>query len=163
MARGGKLSLNIDYVTLPNNERLALRGVQNLKGGGHIGAMTGGMVATAIVVWPAAPFFLFMHGKDVSIPEGHEVTVYTSSDYRLTQTSAKAEGVARQSPASAGARLTNADVLKLKAAGLGDELIVQRIKMSGGNYKLDPDDLSDLKKAGLSDAVISAKMTATTQ
>src|ERR1700744_1236698 len=49
MARGGKLSLNIDYARLPDNERLSLRGVQNLKGGGHTGAMTGAMVATAIV------------------------------------------------------------------------------------------------------------------
>jgi len=68
MARGGKLGMNIDYVRLPSGEKLALRGIQDLKGGGHSGAMTGGMVATAIVFWPAAPFFLFMHGKDVSVP-----------------------------------------------------------------------------------------------
>jgi len=27
--------------------------------------MTGGIVATSIVFFPAAPFFLLMHGKDV--------------------------------------------------------------------------------------------------
>jgi hypothetical protein len=81
MARGGKLGMNIDYVRMPNGDQLALRGVQNLKGGGHVGAMTGAMVATAIVFWPASPFFLFMHGKDVTIPEGHEVTVFTNTDY----------------------------------------------------------------------------------
>jgi hypothetical protein len=57
--------------------------------------------------------------------------------------------------------LANSGVLKLKASGLSDDLIVQRIKMSPGNYKLDPDDLWALKKVGLSDAVISAMMTAT--
>ncbi len=87
VARGGKLGMNIDYVRLPSGEQLALRGVQNLKGGGHTGAMTGAIVATAIVFWPAAPFFLFMHGKDVTIPEGHEVTVYTNTDYRFSTAS----------------------------------------------------------------------------
>lgn len=85
MGRGGKLAMNIDYVRLPSNEKLALRGVQDVKGGGHTGAMTGGMVATAIVFFPAAPFFLFMKGKDITIPKGHEVTVYTSSDYTLAR------------------------------------------------------------------------------
>jgi hypothetical protein len=32
--------------------------------------MAGGMVVTAIVFFPAAPFFLFMHGKDTVIPKG---------------------------------------------------------------------------------------------
>lgn len=32
MARGGKLAMNIDYLRLPNGEKLALRGVQDLKG-----------------------------------------------------------------------------------------------------------------------------------
>jgi hypothetical protein len=77
--------MNIDYVRLSSGEKLPLRGVQEVKGGGHTGAMTGGMVATAIVFFPAAPFFLFMHGKDISIPKGHEVTVYTNTDYDLTK------------------------------------------------------------------------------
>jgi hypothetical protein len=162
MARGGKLSLNIDFVRLPDNQKILLRGVQNVKGGGHTGAMTGGIVVTAIILWPAAPFFLFMHGKDVSIPEGHEVVVYTSSDYQRKPAMAIASSIGPQ-PGVAMAALANSGVLKLKAAGLSDDLIVQRIKMSRAGYKLEPDDLSDLKKAGLSDAVISAMMTAAMQ
>jgi hypothetical protein len=83
MGRGGKLGMNIDYVRLPTGEKLALRGIESLRGGGHVGAMTGAIAATAIVFWPAAPFFLFVHGKDVKIPEGHEVRVYTNSDYKV--------------------------------------------------------------------------------
>lgn len=49
MARGGKLGLNIDYVRLVNGEKVALRAVKAGKGGGHTGAMTGAMVATAVV------------------------------------------------------------------------------------------------------------------
>jgi hypothetical protein len=40
----------------------------------HTGAMAGGVVATAIVFFPAAPSFLFMHGKDITIPKGTEIT-----------------------------------------------------------------------------------------
>jgi hypothetical protein len=83
MARGGKLDINIDYVKLLSSDKAALRAVKDLKGGGHTGAMVGGMVATSIVFFPAAPFFLFMHGKDISIPKGTEITAYVNGDMKL--------------------------------------------------------------------------------
>ena len=76
MGRGGKLDVNIDYVRLVDGDKAALRAVKDAKGGGHTGAMTGAMVATAIVFWPAAPLFLLMHGKHH--PQGHR-------DHRLRQ------------------------------------------------------------------------------
>jgi len=45
--------------------------------------MTGAMVATAIVFFPAAPLFLFIHGKDVTIPKGTEVTAFVQGDMKL--------------------------------------------------------------------------------
>ena len=83
MARGGKLDINIDNVRLADGEKAALRAVKEVKGGGHTGAMTGGIVATSLVFFPAAPFFLFMHGKDTSIPKGTEITAYVSGDMKL--------------------------------------------------------------------------------
>jgi hypothetical protein len=83
MARGGKLDINIDYVKLVSSDKAALRAVKDMKGGGHTGAMVGGMVATSIVFFPAAPFFLFMHGKDISIPKGTEITAYINGDMKL--------------------------------------------------------------------------------
>jgi len=83
MARGGKLDINIDYVKLASGDKAALRAVKDLKGGGHTGAMVGGMVATGIVFFPAAPFFLFMHGKDITIPKGTEITAYVNGDMKL--------------------------------------------------------------------------------
>ena len=83
MARGGKLDINIDNVRLVDGEKAALRAVKEVKGGGHTGAMTGGIVATSLVFFPAAPFFLFMHGKDISIPKGTEITAYVSGDMKL--------------------------------------------------------------------------------
>jgi hypothetical protein len=83
MARGGKLDINIDYVKLISSEKAALRAVKDMSGGGHTGAMVGGMVATSLVFFPAAPFFLFMHGKDISIPKGTEITAYINGDMKL--------------------------------------------------------------------------------
>jgi len=83
MARGGKLDINIDYVKLVSSDKAALRAVKDMKGGGHTGAMVGGMVATSLVFFPAAPFFLFMHGKDISIPKGTEITAYVNGDTKL--------------------------------------------------------------------------------
>jgi hypothetical protein len=83
MARGGKLDINIDYVRLVDDEKAALRAVKAVQGGGHTGAMTGAIVATSLVFFPAAPFFLFMHGKDISIPKGTEITAYANGDMKL--------------------------------------------------------------------------------
>ena len=83
MARGGKLGVNIHYVKLVSSEKAPLRAVKELKGGGHTGVMVGGIVATGIVFFPAAPFFLFMHGKDITIPKGTEITAYVSGDMKL--------------------------------------------------------------------------------
>jgi hypothetical protein len=83
MARGGKLNVNIDDVRLSDGEKAPLRAVKEAKGGGHTGAMTGAMIGTAIVFFPAAPLFLFMHGKDITIPKGTEITAYINGDISL--------------------------------------------------------------------------------
>ncbi|HWW22529.1 MAG TPA: PEGA domain-containing protein [Edaphobacter sp.] len=83
MGRGGKLDVNIDSVRLIDGEKAALSATQNAKGGGHTGAMTAGMVGTAIVFFPAAPLLLFIHGKDITIPKGTEVTAFVSGDMKL--------------------------------------------------------------------------------
>lgn len=91
MARGGKLDVNLDYVRLVNGDKVALRAVKEMSGGGHTGAMTGGMVATAIVFFPAAPFFLFMHGKDTTIPKGTEISAYVNGEIKLSREKLRAQ------------------------------------------------------------------------
>jgi PEGA domain-containing protein len=83
MARGGKLNVNLDDVRLVDGEKAPLRAVKETQGGGHTGAMTGAIIGTAIVFFPAAPLFLFMHGKDTTIPKGTEVTAYVNGDIPL--------------------------------------------------------------------------------
>ena len=83
MGRAGKLNISISYARLADQEKVALRAVKDSKGGGHVGAMTGAIVATSIVFFPAAPLFLFIHGKDISIPQGTEITSFVEGDMHL--------------------------------------------------------------------------------
>lgn len=83
MARGGKLEIVMDSVRLADGEKAAVRATKEAKGGGHTGAMTAGIVATGLILWPAAPFFLFMHGKEVTIPKGTEVPTFVNGNFPL--------------------------------------------------------------------------------
>jgi PEGA domain len=80
VGRGGKLSINIDSVRLVTGEKAALRAIKETQGAGRAGAMTGAIVASGILFFPAAPFFLFMKGKDITIPKGTEITAYINGD-----------------------------------------------------------------------------------
>lgn len=83
MARGGKLEIVLDSVRMVDGEKVALRAVKDAKGGGHTGAMTIGIVAGALVFLPAAPLFLLMHGKDITIPKGTDVPSFVNGDMKL--------------------------------------------------------------------------------
>jgi len=83
MARGGKLEIVMDSVRLVDGQKAALRAVKDAKGTSHTGAMTAGIVATGLLFWPAAPFFLFMHGKDITIPKGAEVPTFINGNFNL--------------------------------------------------------------------------------
>lgn len=120
MGRGGKLDVNIDSVRLIDGEKAMLRAQQGGNAGGHVGAMTGAMVATGIVFFPAAPLFLFMHGKDINIPKGTVVTAFTQGDMKLDmakfepQTSSRAVATAASNVAASivtvDANVPNCDI-----------------------------------------------------
>lgn len=193
MGKGGKLDVNIDYVRLVTGEKVPLRAVRENKGGSSTGGMTAGIVATSIVFFPAAPFFLFMKGKDVTIPKGTEVMSYVHSDVRLDaarlrgagpnagsasavaaapapgQPAAQPAVAASPVPAAAPAQqaapapssrggMTNSDVLELKKVGFSEDLIITKINSSTCSFRMETQDMIDLKRAGLSDKVIGAMM-----
>lgn len=83
MGKAGKLNVNIDYALMTDGSRAALRAVKDAKGDGRGAAVTTGVVATAIVFFPAAPLFLLMHGKDISIPKGTEITAFVNGNLRF--------------------------------------------------------------------------------
>lgn len=85
MGRAGKLEIVLDYVRLADSEKAPVRAVKDAKGGSHVGGMTIGIVATGLLFFPAAPLFLLMHGKDITVPKGAEVTAYVNGDMKLVQ------------------------------------------------------------------------------
>jgi len=159
MARGGKLDINIDYVKLVSGDKAPLRAVKDVKGGGHTGAMVGGMVATGILFFPAAPFFLFMHGKDITIPKGTEVTAYVNGDLKLD--AAKFQTSAQATPAQGAATsdaATNTSSLSAKIQ-LGSDPPGADIEVDGNFVGNSPSDVDvaegehtvSVKKAGFKD------------
>jgi hypothetical protein len=102
MGRAGKLNINIDNVRLTSGEKVALRAVKDVKGGGHQGAITGAIVATSIVFFPAAPLFLLVHGKDITIPKGTEITAYINGDVPLDPKKFVTQAAISPEPATAG-------------------------------------------------------------
>jgi PEGA domain len=165
MARGGKLDINIDYVKLTDGEKAALRAVKEVKGGGHTGAMTGGIVATSLVFFPAAPFFLFMHGKDISIPKGTEVTAYINGDLKLDpakfQAATLPAAAPQVTPAASVTRTTAK--LQLESTPPGAD-----IELDGGFVGNTPSDVQvpegehtvTVKKTGFKDWERKMKVTA---
>jgi len=167
MARGGKLEINVDYVKLLDSEKAALRAVKGGSGGGHTGAMTAGIVATGIVFFPAAPFFLFMHGKDITIPKGAEFTAYVNGDVRmdLAKFQLPASNVPAQSTAgnnAAPAATSSTAKLQLESNPPGAD-----IEIDGGFVGNTPSDLQVtegehtviVKKAGFKDWERKVKVT----
>ncbi len=156
MARGGKLDINVDYVKLLSSDRAALRAVKDMKGGGHTGAMVGGMVATSLIFFPAAPFFLFMHGKDISIPKGTEVTAYVNGDMKLDiakfQPNPPPQTVA-SSEASAAVNATSAKIqLESNPTGADIELDGSFVGNTPSNVQVaEGDHTVTVKKAGFKD------------
>ena len=144
MARGGKLDVNIDTVRLKDGERVPLRAVKENKGGGHVGAMTGAMVATGIVFFPAAPLFLFMHGKDINIPKGTEITAYVAANIPLDKAkfmdTDQPQGATTSAMASAQQpNLTTAEVdamIALVSTPVGAEVTVDDAFMGNAPAKL---------------------------
>jgi len=154
MARGGKLDVNIDDVRLIDGEKAPLRAVKEAKGGGHTGAMTGAMIGTAIVFFPAAPLFLFMHGKDITIPKGTEITAYINGDIPLDPVKFKpptAKPSADQSSTSAQVADAALSLVDVKSTPDGAEITVDdkymgstpsTLRLAPGDHKI------KLEKAG---------------
>ncbi len=116
MGRGGRLNLNVDSVRLIDNEKVLLRATAGGRAGGHVAAMTTAIVATGIVFFPAAPLFLFIHGKDITLPKGLETTAFVDGDMKLNLDVFPASGApptmaaAGMSQVSVDASVPNCDI-----------------------------------------------------
>jgi len=128
----------------------------------------------------AAPLFLLRKGHDIVVPEGTRVDTFVDGDHLVSTEgetavmTAAAAAVAPSgsmplpplppaAPAAAPERtapLTNADIIALRQAGFGDDLILAKVAASPAAYTLTPAEMVALKKAGVSERVITAMVAA---
>ena len=83
MGRTGKLAVKIDSVILIDGQRVPLRAVNTGADGSRVGTVMTAAIATGMIFFPAAPLFLLMKGKDITIPKGTFVTAYINGEVKL--------------------------------------------------------------------------------
>jgi hypothetical protein len=166
--RGGKLEIVMDSVRLSDGEKASLRATKEVKGGDHKAAMTVGIVASGVLFFPVAPLFLFVHGKDISIPKGTEVPTFINGNFALdmakfkpatpvqaaseTQANNSSDIAVTSTPAGADIELDGAFVGNTPSTIMvtaGDHTITLKksgfapwertIKASGGNVQISAD------------------------
>lgn len=167
MGRGGKLDVNIDYARTVTGDKIALRAVRENTGGSKSGAMTAGIVATSIVFFPAAPLFLFMKGKEVTIPKGTEVTSYVHSDVRLDEAKLRAAAVNASAPAPLAAAPAPAQQPAVQAPAASPVSQPQApppaaAAAPAARGGITNADILELKRAGFSDDLIVTKINGST-
>jgi hypothetical protein len=87
MGRAGKLDFSIDRVRAADGEWIPLRYTINKKAGDSHAVRTGVLTASAAVLfWPAAPAFLLIKGKDVTLNKGMIFDTFTDQNHELVGT-----------------------------------------------------------------------------
>jgi hypothetical protein len=85
MGRAGKLDFSIDRVRAADGEWVPLRYTVNKNNGGSHAVSTGVLTAgAAVLFWPAAPAFLLIKGKDVTVNKGVIFETFTDRDHVMT-------------------------------------------------------------------------------
>jgi hypothetical protein len=89
---------------------------------------------------------------------GRNVPVQAPDDSKTGKQSEEASWQQGASNQQSGDPLTNDSIVKLVAAGLGEDTIVTIVERQTGNYSLNADNIIALKKAGVSEKVITAML-----
>lgn len=83
MGRTGRIGVRLDWVFPATGKHLPLRAVSARSDGSRAGQVASNTTIAATFFFPAAPFFLLMKGKEVTIPKGTLVTSFIDGDHRL--------------------------------------------------------------------------------
>lgn len=116
MGRAGKLDFSIDRVRAADGEWIPLRYTINKKSGGSHAVSTGVLTAgAAVLFWPAAPAFLLIKGKDVTLNKGMVFDTFTDQDHTIggngnTMTAKSANGAAGTASVVIGSNVAGADI-----------------------------------------------------
>ncbi len=160
MGRAGKLSYTVTETRSVERQPIKLRATQERSGGSHVAGVAVATAAIAVFVPVAAPFALLRKGKDITIPAGTRIDVFVDGDHILAAAEPGTVSASAASSTSSAPLMTNADVIKLHAAGFADDLIVARIVNSVSHFDLQADALIALKNAGISEKLITAMLQA---
>jgi len=154
MGRAGKLQYTVNETKAVDRSVIRLRALQNRTGDSNVTSTTVTTVSVGVFVPVAAPFFLLRKGHDIVVPEGTRIDTFVDGDHLVN---ADRESIA---PVARAAGLTNADIIALRQAGFGDDIILAKITASPAAYNLTPAEMVALKKAGVSERVITAMVAA---
>ena len=176
MGRAGKLQYTVNETKGVDRSAVRLRAIQDRKGDSNVTSTAVTTVAVGVFVPVAAPLFLLRKGHDIVVPEGTRVDTFVDGDHVVTtegETAVLTVAVATPggpsgaappaAPAATAARagaLTNADIIALRQAGFGDDLIVAKVAASPAAYTLTATEMVTLKRAGVSERVITAMVAA---
>jgi hypothetical protein len=76
LGRGGKLNFRLEYVKAVDGSKIPIRATSVNQGNGK-GVATGVAVGvSALVFFPAAPAFLLIKGKDITVPRGQHLDAF---------------------------------------------------------------------------------------
>ncbi len=85
MGRTGKIDFSIERVVAVDGSNIPLRYSPTKREGGSNATKAGILTAAgAIIFWPAAPVFLLMKGKDVTVNKGLAFDVFTDQRFTLS-------------------------------------------------------------------------------
>ena len=146
MGRAGKLQYTVNETKAVDRSAIRLRALQDRKGDSNVTSTAVTTVAVGVFVPVAAPFFLLRKGHDIVVPEGTRIDTFVDGDHVVNGSSDPA--APPLTPARTG--LTNADIIALRQAGFGDDLILARISAAPAAYNLAATEMVALKKAGVS-------------
>jgi hypothetical protein len=159
MGRAGKLQYTVNETKGVDRSTIRLRALHDRKGDSNVTSTAVTTAAVGVFVPVAAPFFLLRKGHDIVVPEGTRIDTFVDGDHLVSieGESATVTASAQTAPAPArAAGLTNADVIALRQAGFGDEVILAKIAASPAAFSLTPAEMVALKQAGVSERVIGA-------
>lgn len=142
LGRSGKLDFSIERVVAVDGTSVPLRYSPTKKEGGSNSVKTGVLTgAAAVVFWPAAPVFLLIKGKDVSINKGIVVDVFTDQRFVLTARAAvmPPAGTSTLQPAAqAGAPVAGpAAATTPLAPGVGAATVTIKSQPDGADIEFD--------------------------
>lgn len=170
MGRAGKLQYTVNETKAVDRSAIRLRAVQDRAGDSNVTSTAVTTVAVGVFVPVAAPFFLLRKGHDIVVPEGTRLDTFVDGEHLVNpdvdSPSPATVAANTQPPALAApgrartAGLTNADIVALRQAGFGDDVILAKIAASPAAYDMAPTDMLALKKAGVSERVITAMVAA---